>query len=278
MRFISNAHTHSTWCDGKNTLEEMAEAAVKRGFTDLGFTCHSPISFDPGCPGVQDEGSYQRALRRLAERYEGQLKISAGLEWDYFSPEPISGYDYLIGSVHYFQPRDGNYKGVDESPETLRWVFENWFDNDFVAMAQEYYELVVTHITAHRPKIVGHFDLIMKFNDQLSYLTEENREAYQKVALAALDQVIDVTKSYGGLVEVNTGGISRGWTKAPYPAPFLLEHLLQRQQPIILTSDSHAIDTLDYYFDEALALVKQVGFTKLTQLQDGTFQEVIISE
>lgn len=278
MRFISNAHTHSTWCDGKNTLEEMTEAAVQLGFTALGFTCHSPISFDPGCPGVQDEGAYLRALRRLAERYEGQLTISAGLEWDYFSPQPISGYDYLIGSVHYFRPRDGNYKGVDESPETFQWVLENWFDNDFIAMAQEYYDLVVTHITQHRPKIVGHFDLIMKFNDQLGYLTAENIEAYQAVALAAMEQVIAVTKTYGDLVEINTGGISRGWTKAPYPAPFLLEYLQERQQPVIITSDSHATDTLDFYFEEALALARQAGFTQLTHLCNGEFQEVSITE
>lgn len=40
--FYSNAHTHSTWCDGKDTLEDMAQAAIDLGFTDLGFTCHSP--------------------------------------------------------------------------------------------------------------------------------------------------------------------------------------------------------------------------------------------
>lgn len=38
--FYSNAHTHSTWCDGKDSLEDMAQAAIELGFTDLGFTCH----------------------------------------------------------------------------------------------------------------------------------------------------------------------------------------------------------------------------------------------
>ena len=63
--FYSNAHTHSTWCDGKDSLEDMAQAAIDLGFTDLGFTCHSPASFDPSCPGVQDEMKYQAALRKL---------------------------------------------------------------------------------------------------------------------------------------------------------------------------------------------------------------------
>ena len=34
----SSTHNHTTWCDGKNTPEEMAEAAWKLGFTDLGFS------------------------------------------------------------------------------------------------------------------------------------------------------------------------------------------------------------------------------------------------
>ena len=31
--FYSNAHTHSTWCDGKDSLEDMAQAAIDLGFT-----------------------------------------------------------------------------------------------------------------------------------------------------------------------------------------------------------------------------------------------------
>ena len=53
--FYSNAHTHSTWCDGKDSLLAIAEAAIQIGFTDLGFTSHSSAPFDPSCPGVSDE-------------------------------------------------------------------------------------------------------------------------------------------------------------------------------------------------------------------------------
>ena len=33
----ANYHTHTTWCDGRNTTREMAEAAVAKGFDVLGF-------------------------------------------------------------------------------------------------------------------------------------------------------------------------------------------------------------------------------------------------
>ena len=37
----SSVHCHSTMCDGKNTLQEMASAACAQGLTTLGFTGHS---------------------------------------------------------------------------------------------------------------------------------------------------------------------------------------------------------------------------------------------
>lgn len=268
---VSNAHTHSTWCDGKNTLAEMTAAAIAKGFTDLGFTSHSSAFFDPGCPGVKDEGAYQEAVAQLARHYQDQIQISCGLEWDYYSPKPCKGYDYLIGSVHYFTPRQGVYRSVDESPETFQWTLTEWFQGDFLAMAQDYYDNVVAHIKENRPKIVGHFDLITKFNDRLHYLTQENEAAYQKIATQALTEVMEVLRPYQGLVEVNTGGISRGWTTVPYPATFLLEHLQQHQTPVIITSDSHEVATLDAYFEETQALLRQLGFREVWALVNGAF-------
>lgn len=34
-------HTHSTYCDGKNTLEEMLDAAIYKKMAAIGFSGHS---------------------------------------------------------------------------------------------------------------------------------------------------------------------------------------------------------------------------------------------
>ena len=36
-----NFHTHSIYSDGKYTLREMTDAAIEKGFTNLGFSDHS---------------------------------------------------------------------------------------------------------------------------------------------------------------------------------------------------------------------------------------------
>ena len=43
-----NFHTHTTYCDGKETAEQMVQAAIAKGFTRLGFSGHG---FPPGGSG-----------------------------------------------------------------------------------------------------------------------------------------------------------------------------------------------------------------------------------
>ncbi len=42
-----NFHTHTTYCDGKETAEQMVQAAIAKGFTRLGFSGHGFNDFRP---------------------------------------------------------------------------------------------------------------------------------------------------------------------------------------------------------------------------------------
>ena len=41
MKYRQNLHTHTTFCDGKDTPEELVEAAIAKGFDSIGFSGHS---------------------------------------------------------------------------------------------------------------------------------------------------------------------------------------------------------------------------------------------
>ena len=43
MKYLQNLHTHTTYCDGKNTAEEMVQKAIELGFKSLGFSGHAPM-------------------------------------------------------------------------------------------------------------------------------------------------------------------------------------------------------------------------------------------
>lgn len=65
---LKNFHTHTTYCDGKNTTEEMILAAINQGFTALGFSGHSHTSIDPSyCMTTDETRRYIDELKALRE-------------------------------------------------------------------------------------------------------------------------------------------------------------------------------------------------------------------
>lgn len=81
-----NLHSHTTYCDGKNSPEEMALAAMDRGFDVFGFSGHSYTAFDESyCMSRSMTDAYEREVRRLASSYQKKLTILCGIEQDIFS-------------------------------------------------------------------------------------------------------------------------------------------------------------------------------------------------
>ena len=96
-----NYHTHTTFCDGTASLEEMVLSAIDRGFKVIGFSGHSCTAYD-GCYCMSLDGTrkYKDEIKRLRLKYAGKILILCGIEQDFGSDEPIDDYDYVIGSVH----------------------------------------------------------------------------------------------------------------------------------------------------------------------------------
>lgn len=100
-------HAHTTESDGRNTLREMAEAAMELGLEYLGITDHSKSSFQ--ARGLDEKRLLAQVeeIRALNEELEGALHIFAGSEVDIlrdgsldFSDEILSQLDFTIASVH----------------------------------------------------------------------------------------------------------------------------------------------------------------------------------
>ena len=165
MRLTSSTHNHTNLCDGRNTPDEMARAALEAGFTDFGFSGHSYAPFDLDY-SVKSEQHYVQELRALQKAYAGCLRIAVGMEADWFAPvNDRAALDYIIGSVHYLRDEaTGRYYAVDGAPEALDACVAQMFGGDALAMARAYYALVAENVRKYRPEIIGHFDLVKKNN------------------------------------------------------------------------------------------------------------------
>ena len=263
INVLSNFHTHTTFCDGKNTPEEVVLAAIEKGFGAIGFSGHGPSATGSGwC--LRDSEGYVAEITRLKEKYRDRIWIYLGIEEEMISPIDRNQFEYIIGSSHYCCA-NGVYYSIDGSPEKFQKCLSA-FGGDAMAMAEQYYESFVAYICQRKPDIVGHFDLITKFDEMGDPLFLGN-PVYEKMAGKYLSEAVKSECIF----EVNTGAISRGYRTAPYPSEPLLHLLKKEDAKLILSSDSHQADTLDCFFKESKEFLYDIGFRKLYTLCDGEF-------
>ena len=115
-------HCHTTLGDGRQTLEQMAEEALRRGWEYLAVTDHSASH------GFGDHVTPEALEARIEEvaalndRLEGQLRVLAGTESNIlpdgsldYPDELLERLDWVIGSIH-------TSFGMDEATMTDRMV------------------------------------------------------------------------------------------------------------------------------------------------------------
>jgi histidinol-phosphatase (PHP family) len=154
-------------------------------------------------------------------------------------------------------------------------LIKDKYGGDFDDLAADYFQAVLDSVRSSKADIVGHYDLITKFEKE-GALVNDNSKRYREVAIDILDKIVDLISNYGGMFEVNTGAMVRGYKLSPYPSDFVLKRLQERGARVIITSDSHSKENLLYGFDEALEHLISAGYKSMAVLQKGRFVEVSI--
>ena len=243
-------HVHTRFCDGKASPEEMVRAALDRGMTAIGFSGHSHTAFDESwCMSAAGTQAYRAEIARLKEAYAGRIDVYCGVEQDLFSDATTEGYAYVIGSVHYLHV-GGEYLPVDESAQHQLTAAARHFGGDLYAFAEEYYRHVERLPEATGCGVIGHFDLVTKFNEG-GALFDESHPRYVSAWKKAADELI----KYDLPFEINTGAMSRGYRTQPYPSMEMIEYIKANGGNFILSSDSHSTDTIAYKFEEFESLI-----------------------
>lgn len=259
---LSNFHTHTSFCDGKNSAEEMVLSAIEKGFSSLGFSGHGFTKDDTSYCMTDTEG-YIKEIKRLKEKYKKHIQIYLGVEEDLRQLQNRKDFDYIIGSSHYFKINDKFYD-VDLSLRQFNNVLKS-FGGDILELARNYYEPFCYYIKSRKPDIIGHFDLITKFDEpDCTFL---NNEEYKALAEKYLLEALKADCFF----EVNTGAISRGCRTSPYPSIDLLHTLKKNGGKLVLNSDSHSADTLDCSFEETRKMLKDIGFQYTYTLYNNEF-------
>ncbi len=170
---LHGGHSGQFCCHAKDSLEEIIQVYVEKGFLSVGITEHAPPLDDTFLyPDEKDQGltakdlsqrfaDYIQEVGRLQKVFQDKIQIFKG-----FETETITGYidhtralidqfkpDYIVGSVHHI--RDICF---DYSQEAYEGIARQC--GSVEAMYLEYFDLQYEMIQALRPFVVGHFDLI----------------------------------------------------------------------------------------------------------------------
>ncbi|AVX21046.1 histidinol-phosphate phosphatase [Carboxydocella sporoproducens DSM 16521] len=249
-------HIHTARCGhASGRMEEYVEAALARGFAEIGFADHLPMYWLPEAKRDPEIAmtfaqlpGYVAEVKQLQQKYPG-ISIRLGIEADYLPGckprllQALAGYDwdYIIGSVHFLDDW-----GFDD-PRQL----EEYNRRDPEQYWEEYYRLIQESALAGVFDIIGHADLIKKFDpprpSQLYRLYDET------VAILAQCQVA---------VEINTAGW-RVPAREQFPDADFLARCARAGVPVTFGSDAHKPEQVGYNWDKAIDLLKAVGYREI---------------
>lgn len=240
-------HTHSILSDGKNSYEEMVEAAIAKGLDEIGFSDHVSIKPVDWAIQLEDIPVMTSQILDLRSKYKGKIEIRYGIEMDYFPGHeeemkqlikdiPV---DYVIGSIHFIG--DWNF-------DTDKSLYGKWSNDKLYA---KYFKLVQQAAQSGLFDIIGHIDIIKKFR----VYPETNQEML-------FEETIKIIKANNLVVELNTGGIDRPCAEYT-PGPKLLEMCYRNHVPVTLSSDAHQADQIARHYESAVDLLSQIGYTEI---------------
>lgn len=277
-------HMHSEFSHGKNSLEEMIEAAIAKGFTTIGISEHLPrldnfrYSSEVGKPirGLEKWEEYLSEVKRLREKYRNQgIKILLGCEVDWmgddnknYCAEKIQegGFDYTIGSVHFLTgEKTGKKVGFDYEADWGDVLCE--FHCDVVKIYEAYFAEYVKMAESGLFDIAGHLDLIKIFRE-ISPLPEG--VDILKLAQPALEAV----KKAGMVMEISSAGFAKGLGEF-YPSEAILRKACEMGISVTFGSDAHSVERVGDKFEEAIQFAKSVGYTEVIVFREGGRRESV---
>ncbi len=252
MSLPADYHMHTPLCrHAVGEPVDYARRAVELGFSEIGFSDHSPMRRDDfdNWRMRNDQLDEYVAKVQLAQKEFPQLTIRLALEVDYLPGHETwireltarHLWDYLIGSVHY----------VSES-----WDIDNpaklseWKKRDAFEVWQIYFDRLTLAAESKLFEIIGHADLPKKFGIRPP---QDCTPLYEKFLNAAAKT--------GVAIELNTAGLRKDCQEI-YPSRDLLQLAFQKNVPITFGSDAHAPGEVGLNFADAIALARSVGYTQ----------------
>ena len=246
-------HVHTRLCNHANgTMVQYIQSAIDKGLSEICFLDHLTLN-EMGCDlsmGIDDVPLYLYAARRLGDQYKDRITVKAGLEID-FTPmyaetaaavtERFS-FDVIGGSVHFVEAAN-----IVSSKRS-----KNDTAHPDAAFYEQYLDLVDMMLDYSCFDVICHLDVVKKFGAQPPAGFFDRME-----------EILTKIKHKDIVLEINTSGLSHP-ANAVYPDPAILKSCFEKDIPVTFGSDAHRPEQVGRHFDEAVTLLRNAGYRRLT--------------
>ena len=264
---VHGGHSREYCSHAVDSLEEIIDAYIDRGYSWVGITEHMPPVSDAfrypdeTAQGLDAEALYGRFARYMdrcracQRRYAGRLKIFVGFETETYSGaipfvrtlRRTFSPDYIVGSIHHVanMPIDtgvDDYRAAAEAQGGLEALYLRYFDEQ------------LEMIEALSPEVVGHFDLIRIFD--ADYPVTLQRPAVRARVRRNLERIRDL----GLILDLNLAALSKGATE-PYLAEPILLQARELGIPVVPGDDAHGVGAVGRHMADGIALLQRLGFS-----------------
>lgn len=222
---MQNFHTHTYRCHhAKGTDRDYIEAAIKAGYTEIGFSDHVPYLFPTDYysdfrmkPSETEE--YVNSIRKLQKEYKDKITIRLGFEVEYYPQlfnnllgflKPFS-YDYLILGQHF----------------TKNEFDENSFYSGHKTKSTE---ILDTYINQTLEAVKTGAFLYFAHPDLINYTGD--KEIYKE----KMHYFVKELKTLNIPLECNFLGF---WDKRNYPNETFWRLVAEEQNPVVIGLDAH---------------------------------------
>lgn len=249
---LVDLHSHTTFSDGRSSHQEMINAAIEKGIGIYGITDHLCFHTNPWTTPPERFEEMRQLFKELKATTTA-TKLLFGMEVDYVigCEEQVvrlkeeNGWDYIIGSVHYI----GDWN-IDSNAN-------DWIGKDYNASHVEYYRLLEMMVESRLYNIVGHLDLPKKYG---TFPTIDFTDTIARIG----KKIVESNMAY----EINTAGRIKPCNEL-YPAPRYVKVLHDLGADVTLGSDAHHHGNVAQFFDEAIGLLKSVGYDRICYFEKG---------
>lgn len=247
-------HIHSTHSgDSVADMASVCEIAIERSLSEIAFTEH--IDFEPTdlCYGSFNYELYKQEIDKARNKYGDKLIIRMGVEVDFQSKyssqirDFLDGkdFDYVVGSAHYvsgiiLEDHDRYFPGKSEEEAYI-----------------PYFEIVQSAAETGWFDTIAHLDLCKRYG--VRYYSPFDFMRYQE----QIKSILKVVIANNMTLEVNTSGLRQS-PQDTYPCREILEqYYLLGGKHIIVGSDAHRVDDVGKDINQAIDLLKSVGFSTI---------------